>query len=65
MNKPHKYYSILRPVGPGTAPRGFVRFENFPKRTYIEEIGREAWGYLIYNKPIEHPHRWDLIEGGR
>lgn len=60
-----KYYSILRPVGPGTAPRGFVSFENFPQRTYIEEIGREAWGYLIYNEELKNPERWDLIEGGK
>ena len=59
-----KYYSIMRPVGPGTAPRGFVEFENFQQRTFIEEIGREAWGYILYKEAIKNPEEWDLIEGG-
>lgn len=60
----HKYYSIMRPVGPGTAPRGFVEFENYENKKYIEEIGREAWGFLIYKEPLKNPEEWDLIEGG-
>lgn len=43
-----RYYSISRPVAPGTYPaRAEVReIKNFDERTYCEEIGRTAWGYL-------------------
>ena len=45
-----RYYSIYRPVGPGTYPRkdGRETIHNFDKKTYCEEIGREAWGYIDY-----------------
>lgn len=45
-----RYYSIYRPVGLGTYPRkdGRETIHNFDKKTYCEEIGREAWGYIDY-----------------
>lgn len=51
-----KYYSTQRPVGPGTyfqTPfHKVLEVVNFDERTYCEEIGRMAWGYLIYDHPI-------------
>lgn len=60
------YYSILRPVSLGTFPKqGCLDFENFEERTYIEEIGRGAWGKLYYNRKLtpEEKIGYDLVEG--
>lgn len=48
-----RYYSIQRPVGPGTYPRkDGVIIHNFCDKTYCKEIGREAWGYIDYTEPL-------------
>ena len=50
----YKYYSLLRPVGPGTIPSG-VKIEdvvNFDRRQLVPEIGREAWGYFTATDPL-------------
>lgn len=48
-----RYYSILRPVGIGTYPKGnVVAIKNFDEPTYVEAIGRTAWGYIDYTEPI-------------
>ena len=48
-----KYYSTQRPVGIGTYPRdGMVGFDNYDKRTFVDEIGREAWGELRYSRVL-------------
>lgn len=43
-----KYYSTLRPVGPGTFPPGIVVTEirNFDQRQYCPETDAEAWGWF-------------------
>ena len=52
-----RYYSTQRPITPGSFPR--VAFNsgkeivNFERKTYCEEIGREAWGYIDYEKPLD------------
>lgn len=52
-----RYYSTQRPVGPGTYPKPegniIVEVSNFDDKIYCEEIGREAWGYIEYEKPID------------
>lgn len=52
----YRYYSTQRPVGPGTFPRPegnkVVKLHNFDSKTYCQEIGREAWGYVVYKKPV-------------
>ena len=50
-----RYYSTQRPVGPGTYPRkdGRETIHNFCEKTYCEEIGREAWGYIDYPAPLK------------
>lgn len=49
-----RYYSTQRPVGIGTFPKSQTveRIENFERRTYCPEIGREAWGFIEYAEPL-------------
>ena len=62
-----KYYSILRPVAPGTYPKypanKPTEIVNFPDRTYVEEIDRNAWGFLEYPEllPAHDLDEYDLI----
>lgn len=60
-----KYYSILRPVAPGTFPRTAKVNEiyNFDRRQYCPEIGREAWGWIEYDVEISEKdaESYDLI----
>lgn len=61
-----KYYSTQRPVGIGTYPdnSNFCEFENYGCKKYIEEIGRGAWGYILYREPLtdEEMKRYNLVE---
>ena len=63
-----RYYSTQRPFGPGTYPRqdGAETIVNFDGPTFCEEIGREAWGYIEYARPIEThlAHEYELTRGG-
>ena len=49
----YRYYSIMRPVGPGTFPntRRVKDVVNFDRRQFIPEINREVWGYIEYATP--------------
>ena len=64
-----RYYSILRPVGIGTFPKRapVERIKNFDRRVYIQEIGREAWGYIEYAEPLteKEMRQYDLVEEKR
>lgn len=63
-----RYYSTQRPFGPGTYPRqdGTESIVNFDGPTFCEEIGREAWGYIEYARPIEthQAHEYELTRAG-
>ncbi|MEG1894668.1 MAG: hypothetical protein RR162_00410 [Oscillospiraceae bacterium] len=50
----YKYYSTQRPVMPGGFPKGqlVVNIENFDDRKYVEEINKNAWGYIEYSEPL-------------
>lgn len=52
-----RYYSTQRPVGPGTFPKpqgnAVKEVFNFDSKTYCEEVGREAWGYIEYEQPLD------------
>ena len=52
-----RYYSTPRPITPGSFPRvafnAVKEIVNFERKTYCEEIGREAWGYIDYEKPLD------------
>lgn len=51
-----RYYSTQRPVSPGSYPQNkdneITEIFNYDDKTYIEEIGREAWGYIDYLYPL-------------
>lgn len=51
-----RYYSTQRPVMPGSYPKNkdnqITEIYNYDDKTYIEEIGREAWGYIDYLYPL-------------
>ena len=52
-----RYYSTQRPITPGSFPRvafnAVKEIVNFERKTNCEEIGREAWGYIDYEKPLD------------
>lgn len=56
-----RYYSTLRPIGPGTCPDNFTEFENFDFRKHVDSINREAWGWIEYAEPLECPEKYDLV----
>ena len=63
-----RYYSTQRPVMPGSYPKsGAVeKIHNFDNKTFCEEIGREAWGYIDYKEALtkEQAEAYELTLGG-
>lgn len=65
-----RYYSTQRPVGPGTFPKLpeniVLEVHNFDAKTFCEEIGREAWGYIDFELPLtqEQADNYELIAPG-
>ena len=65
-----RYYSTQRPVGPGTFPKlpenKVLEVHNFDAKTFCEEIGREAWGYIDFESPLtqEQADNYELIAPG-
>ncbi len=62
-----KYYSTQRPVSIGTFPKeGAVEIVNFDRRTFVEDIGREAWGLILYNRELDKNEcdDWELVPEG-
>lgn len=53
-----RYYSTLRPIAPGTFPKPsdnkVLNIENFDDKTFVDAIGRSAWGYVEYAKVLDH-----------
>ena len=47
-----RYYCLNRPPMPGTVPRGFANWHEFPERAFIPEVNHEAWGYVEYREPL-------------
>lgn len=51
-----RYFSVRRPVAPGTYPRPVdnrvLGITNFSGREYCEEIGQESWGFVDYEKEL-------------
>lgn len=49
----YRYYSLYRPVAPGTFPKdGVTNIHNYDERLYVAEIDHEAWGYLDYDREL-------------
>lgn len=63
-----RYYSTQRPVMPGGFPKkeAVERIENFDKKEFCEEIGKEAWGYIEYGSTLtkEEADAYELTPGG-
>lgn len=63
-----RYYSVMRPVLPGSFPKKRLaeKIENFDTRTFCEEIGREAWGYIEYREALtkEEADVYELVLAG-
>ena len=59
------YYMILRPVGIGCQPKGFVSYEDYGRRKYVPEIDHEAWGTVTYNRELseEEIKAYDMMRG--
>lgn len=64
-----KYYSTQRPIMPGGFPKKAVveKIENFDRKTFCEEIGQEAWGFLTYQEALteKEADAYELILGCR
>ena len=62
-----KYYSTLRPVAPGTYPKypanKPTQIFNYDERKFIDEINREAWGWIEYPEllPAHDLDEYDLV----
>lgn len=63
-----RYYSTMRPVLPGSFPKKALveKIENFDTKTFCEEIGRDAWGYIEYREVLtkEEADAYELVLGG-
>lgn len=62
-----RYYSTQRPLVPGGCPRAGVQdVHNFDEKTFCEEIDREAWGYVDYNRELtkEEVEDYELLPAG-
>ncbi len=63
-----RYYSIHRPVMPGSYPAWAAVKEivNFGRRIYCEEIDWEAWGYIDVADPLpeDEARKWELVPEG-
>lgn len=51
-----RYFSTQRPLGPGCFPKvqgnEVMEIENYDRKMFREEIGREAWGSIVYRHPL-------------
>ena len=58
MSVKYRYYNTQRPVTPGAYPKPknnpAMLIHNFSSREYVPEIGRQAWGYVEYDRSLEN-----------
>lgn len=55
-----KYYSTQRPISLGSYPvGGDISIENYKNKTYVESIGREAWGEIHYGRSLSEKEMSD------
>lgn len=49
----YRYYLTQRPAGPGAQPRdGVLSVSNYPHKTMIPSIQREAWADVLYGREL-------------
>lgn len=60
-----RYYATQRPLVPGACPSEAREVHNFDFRTFVPNIGREAWGYLETDEPLsaEEVSQFELVSG--
>ena len=62
---PIRYFSIRRPVGPGTFPRTqpVRQIVNYDRREFVPVIEQEAWGYIDFGGELteEEAVRYELV----
>lgn len=62
-----RYYSTLRPISHGTYPKypnnKVTKIVNYNFRQLEQDINRQVWGYLEYEKPIpeDDAYSYDLV----
>lgn len=65
-----RYYSTQRPIVPGSFPKPkgntIEQIVNFPAKTYVDEIWKQAWGYIDYEKALSEKDvsDYELTQGG-
>lgn len=65
-----RYFSTQRPLTPGSLPKPdgnkIEQVVNFPAKTYVCEIWKQAYGYIDYEKPLTEKEETDfeLTKGG-
>lgn len=53
MMTEHKYFCPMRPPQLGAVPKeGLLYVESFKAQKYVRCIGRLAWGYAVYSRPL-------------
>lgn len=65
MDLQYKYYSTQRPIGIGTYSRkNNTSINNYDTKKFIDEIGREAWGELLYSSPLKESEleEYELVQ---
>jgi len=62
-----KYYLVARPPSLGCQPNKTISIVDYGYKKYIEEICREAWGHVEYEKPLskEQISDYELVRGNK
>lgn len=61
-----RYYYRLRPPGIGCQPKdGLEEIVAFDKAQYVESIGKWAWGWAEYSRPLtaDEIRDFELVRG--
>lgn len=60
----YRYYATQRPPMLGSIPRGAFDVVCFDDRIFVAEIGRQAWGYAVYDHKLSRQDvdNYELVE---
>ena len=62
----YRYYLRMRPPGIGCQPKGGLEcLHAFKSATYVESIGKWAWGWAEYTRPLtcDEIRDYELVRG--
>ena len=48
----YRYFTTQRPPMIGCVPNGMKAVVDFAEKVFVNSIGREAWGYVLYDKKL-------------